>query len=88
MSTPNDIRELINLWPTRAELAADLSVSCGQVSVGKVHKWAQSSAIPSKFHAAVIAAAKVRGFQVDAALLVELHAIKPGNVCLRSEDAA
>jgi hypothetical protein len=56
--------------------------------VGKVHKWAQSSAIPSKFHAAVIAAAKVRGFKVDAALLVDLHAIKPGDVCLRSEDAA
>ena len=76
MNVPADIRQLINLWPTRAELAADLSEICGEVGVGKVHKWAQSSSIPSKFHAAVIAAAQSRGFSVNAELLVRLHAIQ------------
>lgn len=76
MSEPSDIRQLINLWPTRAELAADLSVTCGKVNVGKVHKWAQASSIPSRFHAAVIQAAKSRGFNVSAELLVDLHSIK------------
>lgn len=92
MDAPADIRQLINLWPTRAELAADLSEICGEVSVGKVHKWAQYSSIPARFHAAVIKAAKARGFDVNAELLVSLHAMKSEPQCAgvewKSETAA
>lgn len=76
MSELRDIKQVINLWPTRAELVEDISQVCGPgaVNVAQVHKWAQSGAIPARFHAAVIRAGKRRGFQVTAELMVLLHA--------------
>jgi hypothetical protein len=68
MSNPSSIRSVIDLWPTRRDMAADM-----QVSTDRVHKWAKANAIPARFHLRVIEAATARGFPVTADLLVQLH---------------
>lgn len=82
MTELNDIKQVINLWPTRAALAEDISRACGSgsVNVAQVHKWAQAGAIPARFHAAVIRAGRQRGFNVSADLMVLLHSVerRPG----------
>lgn len=80
------VKDLINLWPTRAEMAVDVSKSLGDktVTVGQVHKWAQFQSIPARFHWAVIAAGTARGFDLTAEIMVRLHA----NVEASREDAA
>jgi DNA-binding transcriptional regulator YiaG len=62
------IRTLIELWPTRKELAADLGVT-----TDRVHKWAQGNTIPAKFHLSVIRSANRRNLPVTADLLARLH---------------
>ncbi|WP_283638082.1 hypothetical protein [Marinovum algicola] len=76
------IKALVNLWPTRAALAADLNASSPRLSVTvhQVHKWAEKGCIPAKYHHPLLLAARAREFPVSAELLVELHA--------PSEDAA
>lgn len=67
-----DVRGLIDLWPTRRELADEVFTT-----VDRVHKWAQSGAIPARFHARFLRAADLRGFDVTAEVLVRLHDV-PG----------
>lgn len=80
MSIFQNIRSLIDAWPTRRALAEDIGTSAD-----RVHKWAASNAIPASFHAAVIEKGVARGIAVDADLMVRLHA-KP--VVQTQEDAA
>jgi len=70
MENISNITAIIDLWPKRAALAEDIGVS-----TDRVHKWAQKSAIPARFHFAIIEAAQARGFAVDADLLVRLHSL-------------
>ena len=76
MEQISTIRDLIDLWPTRAALADDLSRLCpsAPASVDQVHKWPRSGAIPARFHYALIQCGQARGFPVTADLLVRLHA--------------
>lgn len=76
MSEVLTIRDLINLWPTRAILASDVNKIAGGpvVSAGQVHKWAQAQSIPPRFHLAVVQSAQGRRFQITAELVVTLHA--------------
>lgn len=68
MTSIHTIKELIDLWPTRRELAEEV-----QTTVDRVHKWAQAGAIPARFHARFLRAAHLRGFDISAATLVQLH---------------
>jgi hypothetical protein len=71
------IKDLIDKWPSRAALAADLEAVIGDpVSVDRVHKWAQADSIPSGFQAHVISAGKQRGIDLTAEEMVRLHAIR------------
>ena len=69
------IRDVINLWPTRNDLAKDLMVICAalKVTTAQVHKWAENDSIPAKYHNAVLKAARNRGFAITAEQIVILH---------------
>lgn len=73
---PDTVRALVDLWPTRAALAADI-----RSTKHRVDKWAQVNAVPAWFHAGLIRAAQARGFDfVTADLLVRLHdRVQPGH---------
>ena len=75
MDKISSIRDLINLWPTRTEMAKDLMVICAvvRVTTAQVHKWAESDSIPAKYHNAVLKAAQHRGFAITAEQIVILH---------------
>jgi hypothetical protein len=72
MSNFQNIKSLIDAWPTRRALAEDIGTSAD-----RVHKWAASNAIPASFHASVIDKGVARGIQIDADLMVRLHAKDP-----------
>ncbi len=74
-----DISNLLAAWPTRAALAADLGVS-----VDRVHKWAQSGSIPSRYQLGVLEAASRRSIPLTADELVRLNACGQP-VCLDRE---
>ncbi len=63
------IRDLIDAWPTRKALAAEIGAS-----TDAVHKWAASSRIPADWQAAVLAAALRRGMAVSADWMLAQHA--------------
>jgi len=72
----SSIRDLVNMWPTRASLVEDLRwFSPGlKVNTPQVHKWAANGTIPAKYHFLVLSAGRHRGFLIDAELMVRLHA--------------
>ncbi|WP_139291283.1 hypothetical protein [Paracoccus sp. SM22M-07] len=67
------IRELIALWPTRQELVNDLGKRGFDVTLGRIHKWAQFGSIPAKYHAATTACAQARGFSFTAEDMAWIH---------------
>ncbi|MCB1340787.1 MAG: hypothetical protein KDK24_06940 [Pseudooceanicola sp.] len=73
----SNIRDVIDMWPTRAvladEMSAILEVAGGRVTGEQVHKWAQKAAIPARFHQTLLEAARRRGFPVTADVIVRLH---------------
>lgn len=69
MSMFQDVKSLIDAWPTRRALAEDIGVS-----PDRVHKWASSNAIPAGFHSSVIERGRLRGITVSAEIMVLLHA--------------
>jgi len=79
MDDVSSIRDLINLWPRRADLAADIAGRAPwlRISTQAVHKWAENGSIPARYHHAVLESAGARGFPVTADLIVRLHARPP-----------
>lgn len=75
MENISSIRDLINLWPTRADLASDIGKACHalKATTAQVHKWAETQSIPAKYHQAILFAAGERGFSITADLIVRLH---------------
>lgn len=73
MSKPSTIRSLIELWPSRREMAADVSVPFDEVTAERVHGWVKSGSIPARYHRRIVLAAQKRGLAVDADLLADLH---------------
>jgi hypothetical protein len=69
MGTFTSISDLIAAWPKRAALADDINVT-----VDRVHKWAQANTIPARYQQAVIDAALARGIDLTADELVRLNA--------------
>lgn len=82
MDELSTIRDLVNLWPRRADLARDLSDllpdAQDSVSVAQVHKWAQHGAIPARYHHAILQAARKREIALSAEQLVQMHALAKG----------
>ncbi len=61
-------------WPTRMELARDLSALCGRpVSYWTVKAWEQRGRIPARWHGLILAIARDRG--IEAGTIDELEAI-------------
>ena len=76
MPADQTIKSIINLWATRAELERDIRLVAPTVKIseGRIHKWAERNVIPAEYQYPVILAAKSRGFNVSADLMVRLHA--------------
>lgn len=76
MEDISNIKDMVNLWPTRSELARDLMAVCSSLSVStaQVHKWAEKGSIPPKYHHHILIAGRSRGFDISADLIVRLHA--------------
>lgn len=68
MTDISSIKLLIDRWPSRKDLAADIGVS-----LDRVHKWAQTESIPARFHARILRAATLREIAISADDLVRLH---------------
>lgn len=81
-----NVRSIIDLWPNRSELAADVSRDGDAVTVAQVNKWAQRGSIPAIFHARLLRAADKRGFDLTARAIVAAHDCRPFPT--PSEDAA
>jgi hypothetical protein len=67
------VRDIIDLWPSRATLAEDIHTSDDPVTLATVHKWAQRNSIPSRYHAAVLRAAMARAIALTAETIVAAH---------------
>ena len=59
--------DVISLWPTAAEFAADLSIS-----PVRARAWKNRNSIPSSMWNKVVESAQRRGFDVTVALLADL----------------
>lgn len=68
MTQISTIRDVLDLWPCRKDLADDLGTT-----LDRVHKWAKSESIPARYHAGMLRAAERRGFDLCADDLVRLH---------------
>ena len=66
--TKNLAQKIIERWPSRAALAADVG---RQVVV--VHRWYQRGSIPARYFATMLAAAEERGIPVTWRDLLETH---------------
>lgn len=76
MDTVSSIRDLIALWPTRIALLDDLRAACPtlKVTIHQINKWAEKDSIRAQYHFALLKAARTRGLDVSADLIVALHA--------------
>ena len=64
MDKPSTFRDLIDLWPSRAEFARDLG-HLG-VSLARVQKWAQTGSVRAEFFQHILDSAKRRGIPITA----------------------
>ncbi len=69
MKTPRDI---LDMWPSRAELARDLD----EASV-TVRQWGRNNSIPGKADVGLVSAAKRRGFMLTFEMLARSRAGAP-----------
>lgn len=68
MEQISTIRELVDLWPSRRDFAAEV-----RAPVGRVHKWITANSVPVRYHRALLDAAELRGFEFTAEDLVDIH---------------
>lgn len=80
------VKDIVDLWPSRAALAADIDSASDPVTVAQINKWAQRGTIPSPYHARILRAAEARGFAITAAQIVAAHDRAAGPT--PAEDAA
>lgn len=81
MEKNSTVKDLIDLWPTRAALADDVTRQMDwlKVTAAQVHKWAQAQSIPARYHQAVLLSAADRGLNVTAESIVLAHSIQRDN---------
>lgn len=77
MENVSSIRDLVNLWPTRAALAAEINAEFPflGVTTGQVHKWAEKDSIPARYQFAVLCVGQNRGFDISSDLILRLHMV-------------
>ncbi|QLH15872.1 hypothetical protein HYQ43_17215 [Paracoccus pantotrophus] len=71
--SPNTVRELIALWPSRKDLMEDLERQGFVMTLDRVHKWAQQGSIAARYHQAIVNAASWRLLPVTASAIAMLH---------------
>src|SRR5690606_34334009 len=71
--SPNSVRELIALWPSRKDLMEDLERQGFVMTLDRVHKWAQQGSIAARYHQAIVNAASWRLLPVTASAIAMLH---------------
>lgn len=82
MDQRTPVYDLIARWPTRADLAADLTAITGQhVTVQRVHKWAQLGSIPSGMQRHVVDAAVRRSISITDRDMLDIHATPVSEAC-------
>lgn len=70
MHTNSTIINILARWPSRRALADDMGVD-----LYAVHRWFQRQALPGKYDAALIAAARRRGIRLKTKELIEARAL-------------
>lgn len=73
MQSSLTVRDIIDLWPSRAALAEDITADDDPVTLATVHKWAQRGSIPSRYHAELLRAATDRAIPLSADDVVAAH---------------
>lgn len=73
MDSTLTVRDIIDLWPSRAALAEDIHAADDPVTLQTVHKWVQRNSIPSRYHAILLRAAPQRAIDLTADVLVAAH---------------
>ena len=78
MEKSSTVRDLIDLWPTRAVLADDImrQMHWMKVTAAQVHKWAQAQSIPARYHQAILLSAVERDLPVTAESIVRAHSLQ------------
>lgn len=69
LSMPSDVNTLLDLWPSRLELARDLGVPSVTVRM-----WAWRGSIPAEHDVAIVNSARMRNLPVTFELLALLRA--------------
>ena len=67
-------REIMDLWPSAAELARDL-----KTSGDNVRQWRRRNRIPSWFFDPIVRAARERGLEGVTAEVLAVASIRPGD---------
>lgn len=67
------VRDIVDLWPSRAALAVDISTDEDSVPVDRIHKWPQQGGIPAQYHWRILQAARKRGFALTAEDIARVH---------------
>lgn len=73
MTCTLSVREIIDLWPSRADLAAEISVDGDRVTPAQVAKWAQRGSVPAAYHGRLVRAAARIGSALTAEALDAAH---------------
>lgn len=68
MEKISTIKQLIDLWGTRSQLAEDVGVN-----TERVNGWAREGSIPARYHRRVCLSGQARGFNISAELIDRLH---------------
>lgn len=76
MSDLTSFQKIIELWPSREAMAADIP----DAGAWTVSKWWQRNTIPSEWWLAVLATDKARDAGLNAELLAKLAAREPAEV--------
>jgi hypothetical protein len=82
------VADILRLWPSRPALADDITEDGDAVTAGRIHKWARSESIPSRYHGRILRAAQRRGYALSPEDLVRAHDACPAAPPASEEDAA
>jgi hypothetical protein len=69
LTQPHSVRDLVDLWPSRRDLAEEANVTLHQVNA-----WIKRGRIPAEHHFDIATAARVRGYKnVTSEIIDRLH---------------
>ena len=66
---PHSVRDLVDIWPNRLDFSKEVNVTLDQVNA-----WIKRNRIPAEHHFDIVTAARVRGYKVVTAEIIDrLH---------------